>query len=216
MGAGKMSFRRRRQKRVRVALRLGALGIVAAIAWIVGLFGFAASIPSAVMDEASRNEGIIVLTGGSGRLQTGLRLLAEGKAKKLFVSGVYQGIDVSKLLEMSRHSPEELSCCVEIGHSAGNTAGNAAESAAWMRQQGYGSARIVTSSYHMPRSLLEFRHAMPKATLVPHPVFPEHVKQSRWWAWPGTAALIVGEYNKFILAWSRQAVFGVFSTDSKL
>jgi hypothetical protein len=39
--------------------------------------------------------------------------------------------------------------------------------------------------------------------IIPHPVFPERVKQERWWAWPGTASLIVAEYEKYLLAWAR-------------
>jgi len=34
-------------------------------------------------------------------------------------------------------------------------------------------------------------------------VFSRKFKQERWWAWPGTFSLIVGEYNKFLLAWTR-------------
>lgn len=194
---------RKRRPPPRLARRLGAVVLAAAAAWTFGLFRFVAAIPERVIDATSRTDAIVVLTGGSGRLSTGLRLLSEKRADKLFVSGVYHGIDVTKLLEMSQHAPEEFNCCVEIGHSAGNTAGNAAETSAWVREQGYRSLRIVTASYHMPRSLLEFRHLLPEAVLIPHPVFPEHVKQERWWAWPGTASLFASEYNKFLLAWSR-------------
>jgi hypothetical protein len=41
---------------------------------------------------------------------------------------------------------------------------------------------------------------MPEVTVIPHPVFPDHVKQGDWWRWPGTAALIITEYNKYLLA----------------
>ena len=68
-----------------------------------------------------------------------------------------------------------------------------------MRQHGYRSLRLVTGGYHMPRSLLEFSEALPEAEVVPHPVFPDRVKQASWWTRPGTAALIIGEYNKYLL-----------------
>jgi len=90
---------------------------------------------------------------------------------------------------------------VETGYGAQNTAGNAVETEEWMRANGFQSLRLVTASYHMPRSLLEFRQALPDATIIPHPVFSDHVKQDRWWLWPGTARLIIGEYNKFLAAW---------------
>ena len=196
-----MFKRRRRSGRWALLLALAMAAVLAV--WGIGLFRFAAAIPSAVADTTARTDAIIVLTGGSRRLGTGLKLLADDAAGKLFVSGVYQGVDVTKLLEMSQREPEELRCCVDIGHSAGNTAGNAAETAAWMADNGYRSLRLVTSNYHMPRSMMEFRHAMPDAVVIAHPVFPENVKWDKWWAWPGTATLIVGEYNKLLLAWAR-------------
>ncbi len=197
---------RRRRKASGMLLRLGIPLLAAAIPWGFGLFGFAALIPDQAAGTDVRTDAIAVLTGGSGRLDEGLRLLAEGRADKLFVSGVYRGVDVAKLLELGRRTPEELACCIEIGHSAGDTEGNAAETADWMRDHGYRSLRLVTANYHMPRALLEFRDALPGVDLVPNPVFPEQVKRERWWAWPGTASLIIGEYNKYILAWVRHRV----------
>ena len=55
----------------------------------------------------------------------------------------------------------------------------------------------------MPRSLLEFRQAMPDIRVLAHPVFPPQVKREEWWRWPGTAALMVSEYHKFLYALLR-------------
>ena len=208
----KADYRRRHERRMITRL-VGVLAMLG-VAWGGGLFWFAASIPEAVSDPAARTDAIVVLTGGSGRLGTGLELLSGNRAGKLFVSGVYHGVDVAKLLELARRTPEELRCCVEIGYSADNTAGNAAETAAWMRKQGYRSLRIVTANYHMPRSLLEFGFVMPAKKLIAHPVFPAHVKRDRWWAWPGTAYLIVSEYSKYILAWLRHLAVGRRAADT--
>jgi hypothetical protein len=57
----------------------------------------------------------------------------------------------------------------------------------------------------MRRSLFEFTHAMPEMRIIANPVFPEQVKQANWWAWPGTAMLIVGEYHKYLAAVLRTA-----------
>ncbi len=195
-------MRRRRSAGSRLFLKLLLTGMVATAVWAFGLFRFADAIPGRVEDAATRTDGIVVLTGGSRRLGEGLELLSRGLAEKLFVSGVYQGVDVRKLLSIVRHKPEDLETRINIG-IATNTKGNAAETMAWMEKQDYRSLRLVTAAYHMPRSLLEFRDAMPAVTLIPHPVFPENVKQDRWWAWPGTASLVISEYNKFLLAFSR-------------
>ncbi|HEX7969405.1 MAG TPA: YdcF family protein [Stellaceae bacterium] len=180
-----------------------AILIALALSWLGGLAWFARSIPDEVPDPVSATDAIVVLTGGSLRVQSGLALLAAGKAKKLFVSGVYHGTDVAALLRAEHQSPEKVACCIVLGYEADNTLGNALESAAWMRQEGFRSLRLVTSSYHMPRSLLEFSRAMPEVRIIAHPVFPERVKQERWWAWPGTASLIVAEYQKYLLALAR-------------
>ena len=86
--------------------------------------------------------------------------------------------------------------------------GNAAETAAWMRSRHYSSLRLVTSNYHMRRSLLEFSIALPEADVVPHPVAPNAVRLADWWRWPGTLALIVNEYNKYLFALARYTLRG--------
>lgn len=174
-----------------------------AAAWLAGLLWYAAAMPERLEDADSPTDAIVVLTGGTERLDTGLTLLRQKMGRKLFVSGVYRGVDVAELLRLSRQKPDEVECCIVLGHAADNTVGNAVETAAWMHSEGYHSLRLVTSNYHMERSLLEFRYAMPDVTIVPHPVFPHKVKLSQWWLWPGTAHLVAAEYTKFLGAHLR-------------
>jgi len=183
--------------------RLGAALAVLAVLWLGGLVWFAESIPEAQGDPDETTDAIVVLTGGSQRLQAGLRLLAAGKAKKLFISGVHPGVEVASLLRSVGQAPETVPCCVVLGHAADNTLGNALETDAWMRQEHFHSIRLVTSNYHMRRALLEFSRAMPEARVVPNPVFPEAVKQERWWVSRGTLELILGEYDKYLWALVR-------------
>lgn len=195
----KYSSRRRSQMPFRRAAFLAAVTFVI---WLGGLISFAGSIPGHVTDDETRTDAIVVLTGGSGRLDEGLRLLSLGLAEKLFVSGVYEGLDVKTLLQLSQANPQDLELRIGIG-GATNTRGNASETAGWVATEGITTLRLVTSGYHMPRSLLEFRHAMRSVKIIAHAVSAEHVKIERWWAWPGTAGLVIGEYNKFLLAWLR-------------
>ena len=174
--------------------------------WLGGLIWFTGLIPTNIPTTTRETDAIVVLTGGSERLRVGLDELASGRARKLFVSGVYRGVEVVELLRLTTESPEQVQCCVVLGYTADNTAGNASETAAWMASEGYGSLRIVTASYHMPRSLTEFRHAMPDATVIPHPVFPDHVKVDEWWLWPGTVKLIISEYHKYMMALLRHRI----------
>ena len=193
----------------RLFRRLLVATLAALLIWTAGLFSFAGSIPKSIEDPDRHTDSIIVLTGGSGRMEEGLNLLELNMAKRLFVSGVYQGVDVKTLFKMFQRNPWHLETRVGIG-TATNTLGNATETAEWIAGKGFRSMRLVTASYHMPRSLLEFKHAMPNAQITAHPVFPAHVKVDEWWAWSGTAELIAGEYNKFLFAWLRQQTEIIF------
>jgi len=185
----------------------GGIVLLASVAWLAGLAAFSGRIPTSVADPDTVTDAIVVLTGGSERLDEGLELLAAKKAKKLFVSGVYRGVEVTALLHVARRAPANIECCIVIGHAADSTYGNAVETAEWMASENYRSLRLVTAAFHMPRSLLEFRHAMPEIRIVPNPVFPKRVKED-WWAWPGTASLILVEYHKYLFALLRESLTG--------
>jgi len=177
--------------------------------WLIGLIKFDGVIPDTIKDHESRTQAIVVLTGGSGRLDAGLDLLTRDPDSQLFVSGVYKGNEVRHLLKLSNQRPLALSSRIGIGNAV-DTRENAAETAVWIGSRDVQSLRLVTAAYHMPRSLLEFRHKIPNVQIIAHPVFPEHVKQDQWWFYPGTAALVIGEYNKFLLAWVRQKFEDMF------
>jgi len=192
--------------RRRLARLAGALLVLLAV-WLGGLIYFTTLIPDSVADPTTPTDGIVVLTGGSDRLREGLQLLADGKAKRLLISGVYHEASLADLLQTGGAPPglsqQMKDCCITIGYRAGNTLGNATETAEWAAANSIHSLRLVTADYHMPRSLLEFSHALPGTLIVPNPVFPERVKSDEWWLWPGTAALVVTEYHKYLAALVR-------------
>jgi uncharacterized SAM-binding protein YcdF (DUF218 family) len=172
--------------------------------WIAGLIWFAT--PPSAEDRPAPADAIVVLTGGRLRLQSGIELLREGKGRKLFVSGVNRQVDLDELLRISGNAADWAACCTTLGHDAEDTLGNARETAQWVRQQGFRSLRLVTAWYHMPRSLLEFDRAMPEIEIIPHPVFPDQVREEHWWVSRGTAALLVSEYGKYLGAVLRPVI----------
>src|SRR5438445_155578 len=179
--------------------------------WLAGLIWFGAS-PSAEV-HATPTDAIVVLTGGSQRLNSGIALLREGRGRKLFVSGVNHHVHLEDLLPNSGDglelAREWASCCVVLGYRAGDTLGNAEETAQWMREEGFHSLRLVTAWYHIRRSLLEFDRAMPGIEIVPHPVFPDQAAYEHWWARRETAALLVTEYGKYLAALARPFIEGL-------
>lgn len=171
--------------------------------WLVGLAAFILSSVFVRVDRESPTDAVVVLTGGRLRLESGLALLEQGRAKKLFISGVNPRVDRDVLLRLLGAHAAQEACCIVLGREADNTHGNARESAAWMREEGYRSLRLVTSWYHMRRSLLEFSRAMPRVTIIAHPVFAHHIDPEGWFGWHGAIAVVVGEYHKYIAAWAR-------------
>jgi len=158
---------------------------------------------------ARRAEAIVVLTGGNERLKEGLDLLRdENYASRLYISGVGQGVTIDDVFFAAGYSEEDVikyQTQVTLG-DAKDTYENAQEIAQWTLTHQFDTVRLVTSNYHMPRSLLELRSRLPKIEIIPHVVSPKHVRLDQWWYYPGTRDLIISEYHKYIGATIRSLV----------
>ncbi|MDR1266866.1 MAG: YdcF family protein [Holosporales bacterium] len=154
--------------------------------WALGLSGLALGsnflvylrrIPTAAsLPEQVR--GIIVLTGDKGRLETGFSLLSP--KRRLFISGVHPRVRSSDLPwkeapEGCRHRQDLLT----LGYSASNTWENVLEGALWMQQGKLSSVGLVTSDYHVPRSLAIFSRILPSVRVYPVPVV--HRRDKTWY-----------------------------------
>jgi uncharacterized SAM-binding protein YcdF (DUF218 family) len=184
------------------------------VAWLAGFAGYLSTIrdlssqpnmpPWPTNSPAATTTAIVVLTGGSERIATGLRLLQEGYGKKLFISGVGPGSDIGTIFAgLPRQTPLEQ-CCISLGRKAGDTVGNAAETLSWLTQDKFSQVILVTAHYHMLRGLYEFR-LLDKGQHVihPYPVAPARVQLVDWWQRPRTAALLVTEYCKLLITLLR-------------
>ena len=69
--------------------------------WAAGLGAFVAAMPKPPGSAAAQAEAIVVLTGGSGRVEAALGMLAQGKAPVLFVSGVYNDVKREELVALT-------------------------------------------------------------------------------------------------------------------
>lgn len=183
---------------MRSFLKFCAAGIALGLLTLgAGWLGFLASIPGAVADTTTKTDAIVVLTGGSGRIEAGIELLQQGFAGRLFISGAGGQTRIADLVPDVDQLPPEAAAAIALGREAEDTPGNAVETAAWVARENIRSIRIVTAAYHMPRSLMEMHAAMPAVSIIAHPVFPSNVKPD-WWRWRGTANLLASEYLKSI------------------
>ncbi|MFD2264026.1 YdcF family protein [Lacibacterium aquatile] len=188
----------RRTRARRWPFRLIALALVG---YFAGLVWFAATLATEETADRRTTDAIVVLTGGSLRVQAGFQLLEAGLARQLLVSGVNREVERNELLAFAPLRKDLMTCCVTLGYAAGDTIGNASETAAWAMAHDVHSLRLVTANYHMPRAILELKRSLPDADILPYPVFPAAFDLRR----PTLAAtaLLFSEYNKLLGAWGR-------------
>ena len=97
--------------------------------WLVGIFGaallgfvlgfvlFAVNVMRAPEEDTAKADGIVVLTGGQLRIKEGMRLLEEGRGRRLLITGVYPRTGKADIARTSGISEADLKCCVDLGLS---------------------------------------------------------------------------------------------------
>jgi uncharacterized SAM-binding protein YcdF (DUF218 family) len=180
----------------------GILG-VGALALIAGFVWFVARVPTSEVALDRDAEGIVALTGGADRISDALQLLATGRGKRLLISGVHRTTNLNEIARRAPAYERLVSCCVDLGHAAVNTVGNAMETRRWVSDHRFRSLIVVTSNYHIPRTMAELTRKLPGVTLIPFPVISEQLRSQNWWNNPVAARLLLAEYLKYVLAMLR-------------
>jgi uncharacterized SAM-binding protein YcdF (DUF218 family) len=170
---------------------------------VIGFVIFAESVEREASEPVSSADGIAVLTGGASRIDQAMKLLAQGKAKRVLITGVYHGTTEEELKKLASEGDQYFACCVDIDKKAYDTIGNAAETSQWVALHGYDRLIVVTSNYHMPRTLAELGRVLPTVELIPYVVVDNNVQLDRWWTYPGTTRVLLTEYLKYLPALAR-------------
>lgn len=168
--------------------------------WIIGFVVFCLYALSFKYSPQEKSDVIVVLTGGSNRIQTGVNLMKQQPSAFLLISGVNKNVTHKKLL---KNVPEKLQPHITLGYSAENTYGNAHEINEWIQGKEIHSIILVTSFYHMPRSILEILQVNPSLQIVPWPVFPKSFNNSVEWIKTRYAWLLFIEYHKFLFVYLK-------------
>jgi uncharacterized SAM-binding protein YcdF (DUF218 family) len=158
------------------------------ILWGLGFALFALTLPRPAGDQ--QTDAIVVLTGGTGRLDRGISLLAQHRAQRLFVSGADRTVR-KKELAIRTGRPEALfDCCVDLGQESVDTRTNATETAKWLLAHRYRSARLITTDWHMPRAHSDLERALSGKGIT---ILPDAVRSR-----PSFMTLFT-EYHKYLL-----------------
>lgn len=166
---------------------------------IGGFLKFTDTVTSYETSAKVKNaSAIVVFTGGNSRIDEAVKLLKDGKGQRLLISGVHQKIS-KKTLQKKFHIEENLfNCCVDIDKQAANTHGNAIETEKWSASHKFDSLIIVTSTYHMPRSLLETQRRLPGVSLTPYPVPTTGFDNESWYKDQLSMNILLSEYTKYV------------------
>jgi len=188
----------------RLALWLVALVVAAGLAYGGGFGVYGIHVGGLRQPaEIGTADGIVVLTGGRQRIAAAVDLLKGGKGRRLLISGVNPVTDRADLLAASGADPALFACCVDIDRAALDTIGNAEETAKWLNDHDYGSAIVVTSNYHIPRSLLEMHRTVEGVRLIPYPVVNTDYGRFGWIGDGDAMRVLFTEYTKFVGALVR-------------
>ena len=181
-----------------IFLILISIILVGFIWWIIFLFNILPkNYYSKTFPDSSYDTGIVVLTGGKMRIERGMEILQKGYAEKMFISGVFMPSEIETKFRIEKSKKDLLDCCINFGAEAKNTIENAVEVNQWLSDNSeIIKIILITSYYHLPRSILMFEKkidrnlevfpvpAVEKVNLFEQPIF--HIK------------LITSEYFKVI------------------
>lgn len=145
----------------------------------------------------TKADAIVVLTGGKGRVDEGVRLYRAGKGDWLFFIGVGPGVRRSDLYHPHRGDPSPEGVILE--KASRNTLENAIYGRDVIMAKEVRSIILITSRYHMKRASILLRNALPKdVAIYPYPVDTKNLKEE-WWNHEGSFRLLFSEFYKYCM-----------------
>ena len=142
-------------------------------------------------------DAIVVLTGGKGRVEEGVRLFRDSRAHFLFFVGVDPSVIKSDLYRPKPGDPSPDNVILE--KSSRNTLENSIFGRDLLMRSGVHSVLLITSRYHLKRASILFRNSLPTdITIIPYPVDTVNLKES-WWNHGGSFQLLFREFYKYCL-----------------
>lgn len=130
------------------------------------------------LNTPQKSDAIVVLTGGANRIQTAFTLMDKNLGERLLITGVNDQTTKRAIFNALNRDIQTSTIKVDLDHLALDTIGNAIETAHWAKVHNYKKLIIVTSDFHITRSLLEFKKAMPDIKLIPYPALMSKTKKA--------------------------------------
>ncbi len=161
-----------------------------------------------------KSPNIVILTGGANRIKDGLKIIQDFKNSKninykILVSGTGMGFTKSSLKKKlgPNFNSQLIQCCIDLDGVSKNTLTNASETFKWTNKNDIKEFILITSNYHMPRAILEFKNVMPNLKIYTYAITPKKHNIKNWLSSYQTFSLVFTEYCKFIIAGLRIKFF---------
>jgi uncharacterized SAM-binding protein YcdF (DUF218 family) len=142
-------------------------------------------------------DAIVVLAGGKGRVEEGVRLYRERKGNWLFFIGVGPSVRRADLYQPKPGDPSPEGVILE--KASRNTLENAIFGRDVIMQKEVRSILLITSRYHMKRASILLRNSLPKdVAIYAYPVDSHNLKET-WWSHGGSFHLLFSEFYKYCM-----------------
>lgn len=181
-----------------MALLKGLCALLVLLVFLVVILFIDFSYQTFSMRQRQVNtDAIVVLAGGRGRVEEGIRLYRADRAHWLFLVGVDPAVRKSDLFK--EKPGERGGGNVLLENVSRNTLENAIHARDLITRKDVRSVLLITSRYHMKRAILLFNSVLPKDIAVyPYPVDSRNLKEE-WWTHEGSFRLLSGEFYKYFL-----------------
>ncbi len=150
-----------------------------------------------VRQQDRQTDAIVVLAGGKGRVEEGVRLYRQRQGRYLFLVGVDPAIRKETLFREREGEPNGDGVFLE--KASRNTLENALYARKLIETRDIHSLTLITSRYHMKRAILIFRNVFAAdIAIYSHPVDSKNLKEE-WWNHGGSFRLLFSEFYKYCL-----------------
>ncbi len=202
----------RRAKRVRkgfkwILIVLSCTAVICAGLWVYST-EFLTFLGRSLMVEQPIQQAdmIVVFAGSNDRIEHAIELYKKGYAPKIFLSGGRKGNYSSagrmKNTALKKGVPPEA---IILDEDAYSTYDNAVHTVELARRKEYKSGIIVTSPYHMLRSMWTINHVTEKSGLslrwIPSQSTSSPFRPDSWWKDPDMKKSVIDEYGKLVGYW---------------
>ena len=171
---------------------LVALVLLCALVVLCLFIGFTWEVFSLKSKDVTA-DAVVVLAGGKGRIEEGIRLYRAGGGGVLYLIGVDPSV---RKRDLVKEQPSEQ---IILENMSANTLENALYARDLLARKNVRSLQLITSRYHMLRARLIFRNVLPKdIAIYSHPVDSRNFKEE-WWRYGGSFRLLFTEFYKYYL-----------------